>query len=177
MKNRVLAAKTALWMTLGTLAAVACIEMACSRDSAAATSAQAKAPASTVAAGPHVDGNHFTLDAVPAGDCAAGANCSVTVKLAAQAEYHINQQYPYKFTASASPGVTYLGSDSANPNVFSKGGGDFAIGDEKTATMTVKFKAGQKGPVTVGGTFKLSVCSSANCQLEQQDVAATVTVK
>jgi hypothetical protein len=165
--------KTALLMSLGTFAAIACISMACAKDSVAATSRGTRAP---VAVGPHVDGNHYVLDAA-AGDCAAGATCSVTVKLVAGGEYHINQQYPYKFTAAQAPGVTFLGSDSGGPNVFSKTAGDFAINDEKTATMTVKFKATQKGAVTIDGTLKMSVCSSANCQLEQQEVAVNVTVK
>jgi hypothetical protein len=158
------------------LCAVGLVDMACSKDSAAATAVVAPQPVQ-VTGGPHVDGNHFTLDAAPAADCAAGANCAVTIKLVAQAEYHVNQQYPYKFTASQAPGVTFLGSDSANPNVFTKTNGDFTIGDEKTATMVVKFKAAQKGPVSISGTFKLSVCSVQNCQLEQQDVAVNVTVK
>ena len=162
------------WLTFGTLGAFAIIAMACTKDSAAATSSKTKA---TVAAGPHVDGNHFTIDAAPAGDCAAGASCAVAVKLAAQGEFHINQQYPYKFTAVQAAGVTYLGSDNNNPNVFTKNAGDFVIGDEKTATMTVKFKAASKGAVAIAGTFKLSVCSSANCQLEQQDVSVNVTVR
>jgi hypothetical protein len=168
--------KTAAWITFGTLGAAAIIALACSKDSAAATSTQAKAPVVTVAAGPHVDGKNYVIDAVP-GDCTAGANCAVTVKLAAQGEYHINQQYPYKFTATQAAGVTYLGADTNGPNVFTKTAGDFAIGDEKTATMNVKFKAGQKGTVAIGGTFKLSVCSAQNCQLEQQDVSVNVTVK
>jgi hypothetical protein len=159
------------------LMAVAAVEMACGKDSAAATATAVSSPPVAVMAGAHVDGNHFTVDAAPAADCAAGANCAVAVKLVAQADYHVNQQYPYKFTALQAPGVTFLGSDSANPNVFTKTGGDFSIGDEKTATMTVKFKVGQKGAVTIGGTFKLSVCSAQNCQLEQQDVAVNVVVK
>jgi hypothetical protein len=129
------------------------------------------------AASAHVDGNHFTIDGAPTADCAAGATCVVAVKLAAQAEFHINQQYPYKFTALPATGVTYLGSDAANPNVFTKTAGDFTIADEKNATMNIKFKVAQKGAVTIGGTFKLSVCSSANCQLESQDVAVNVTAK
>jgi|HubBroStandDraft_1064217.scaffolds.fasta_scaffold604406_2 hypothetical protein len=165
---------TGAWLTFGTLGAFAIIAMACTKDSAAATSSKSKV---AVAAGPHVDGNHYIIDAVPAGDCAAGANCAVTVKLAAQGDYHVNQQYPYKFTAAQAAGVTYLGSDTNGPNVFTKTAGDFAIGDEKTATMTVKFKAAAKGSVAIGGTFKLSVCSSQNCQLEQQDVSVNVTVK
>jgi len=158
------------------LGAVAFVNAACSKDSAAAIATVAP-PMAIKGAGPHVDGNHFTLDAIPADKCAAGANCSVTIKLVAQAEYHVNQQYPYKFIASQTPGVTFLGSDAAGPNIFTKTAGDFTIGDEKSATMLVKFKAGQRGAVSIAGTFKLSVCSAQNCQLEQQDVTVNVDVK
>lgn len=172
MKNRCVdAAGAALFV----LAAFAAVEMACGKDSEAATP-RASSPA-IVAAGPHVDGSHYTIDATPASDCQAGANCAITVKLAVSGEYHVNQQYPYKFTATQAGNVTYLGTDAAGPNVFTKTAGDFAIGDEKTATMTIKFKVAQKGPATVGGTFKLSVCSTQNCLLEQQDVSVNVTAK
>jgi hypothetical protein len=173
MKNRVVDSACAAGIVL---CAVAFVEMACSKDSAAATPTASVQPVA-VRGGAHIDGNHFVIDAAPAADCAVGASCAVAVKLVAQADYHVNQQYPYKFIASQAPGVTFLGADSANPNVFTKTAGDFTIGDEKTATMIVKFKAGQKGAVTIGGTYKLSVCSTQNCQLEQQDVAVNVTVK
>jgi hypothetical protein len=156
------------------LGAFAIVELTNARPSVAAS-----APGVTtahLAAGSHVDGNHFTLDGTAA-DCAVGGSCFVTIKLAAQGEYHINQQYPYKFTASPAAGVSFLGADSANPNVFTKTAGDFAINDEKNATMSVKFKVGQKGAVSIAGTYKLSVCSAQNCQLEQQDLAIGVTAK
>ncbi len=172
MKNRCVHATSAALLLLG---AFAVVEMACGKESAAST-ARESSPV-RVAAGPHVDGNHYTLDAAPASDCQAGSNCVITVKLAASGEYHVNQQYPYKFTAAPAGNVTYLGTDAAGPNVFTKTAGDFAIGDEKTATMTIKFKVSQKGPATVGGTFKLSVCSSQNCLLEQQDVSVAMTAK
>jgi hypothetical protein len=173
MKHRVV---DSACVALMILSAIAVVEVACSKDSAAATAA-ASAPPVPVSGGAHIEGNHFVIDAAPAADCAAGASCAVAVKLVAQADYHVNQQYPYKFIASQTSGITFLGSDAANPNVFTKTAGDFTIGDEKTATMIVKFKPGQKGAVTIGGTFKLSVCSTQNCQLEQQDVAVNVTVK
>jgi hypothetical protein len=173
MNRRVVGVTSAALLTLTALAAV---ELACDKESAAATTSSKAAP-TTVAAKPHVDGNHFTLDAAPTGDCAAGANCAVAIKLVAQAEYHINPQYPYKFTAVQAAGVTYLGGDSNGPHIFTKSGGDFAQGDAKTGTMTIKFKPSQKGTATIGGTFKMSVCSDQNCQLEQQDVSVDVTVK
>jgi hypothetical protein len=172
MKNRYAHAGGAALLLLGAFAAV---EMACGKESAASTARES--PQTLVAAGPHIDGSHYTLDAAPASDCQAGAACAITVKLAVSGEYHVNQQYPYKFTAGQAGSVTYLGTDAAGPNVFTKNAGDFAIGDEKTATMTVKFKVAQKGPAVIGGTFKLSVCSSQNCLLEQQEVSVNVTAK
>jgi len=41
----------------------------------------------------------------------------------------------------------------------------------------VAFRAADKGAKSVGGTFKLSVCSAQTCQLEQQQVQATVAVR
>jgi hypothetical protein len=157
-------------------ALIALAAVVATRPSAAATLRHPSTDPAAVAAGPHVDGNHFTIDGAGA-DCAVGATCTVTLKLAAQAEFHINQQYPYKFTAAPAAGVTYLGADAQNPNVFTKTAGDFTIADEKNGAMNVKFKVAQKGAVTIGGTFKLSVCSAQNCQLEQQDVAVSVTAK
>jgi hypothetical protein len=133
MKNRhIRAAAGAALLLLGAFAAV---EMACGKESAASTAREA-APV-RVASGPHVDGSHYTIDVAPASDCQAGANCAIVVKLAVSGEYHVNQQYPYKFTAAPAGNVTYLGTDAAGPNVFTKTAGDFAIGDEKTATMTI----------------------------------------
>jgi hypothetical protein len=43
--------------------------------------------------------------------------------------------------------------------------------------MTVKFAAASAGQKTVAGTLKLSVCSEANCLLEQRQVAVAVDVK
>jgi hypothetical protein len=176
MKTQCVRAAGAALLLLGVFAAV---ETACGKDSAAST-ARVSTPrivGSIVTAGPHVDGSHYTIDAATVSDCQVGANCAISVKLAVSGEYHVNQQYPYKFTAAQSGNVTYLGTDAAGPNVFTKTAGDFAIADEKSAAMTLKFKITQKGPASVGGTFKLSVCSSQNCLLEQQDVSVNVIAK
>jgi hypothetical protein len=136
---------------------------------------QAPAQQSATVAGAHVDGKNFTIDAAPAGDCKAGAECHITIKLRAAGDYHINKEYPYKFKAEGA-GVEFLGSDAAGKNTFSKSAGDFVIDDEKGATMTVKFKPAAKGTATIKGTFKMSVCSAQNCQLETQDISVDVPV-
>lgn len=159
-------------------AAVLAITTGC-KDSSANESGQKAPAASEVAASSHVDGKNYKLDAKQAGDCAAGAECKVTVRLEAQGEYHINGEYPYKLKAEA-PGVEFLGTDAAGKNTFSKSAGDF-VADQgsppKAGTMTVKFKPSAKGNVTINATFKMSVCSAQNCQLETQEISAPVTVK
>ena len=127
----------------------------------------------------HIDGKTFVIDATPDGDCRAGAECHVVIKLQATGDYHINKEYPYKFKGEAA-GVEFLGSDAAGKNTFSKSAGDLVIDNAdppKNAMMTVKFKPAARGTATVKGTFKMSVCSAQNCQLETQDISVDVPVK
>ena len=158
-------------------AAVLAVATGCKDSSANQTSgaSQASAPA----ASSHVDGKNYKIDAKQVGDCNAGAECKVAVRLEAQGDYHINGEYPYKLKADAT-GVEFLGTDAAGKNTFSKSAGDFVVeagSPPKAGTMTVKFKPAAKGNVTINGTFKMSVCSAQNCQLETQEVSAVVLVK
>jgi hypothetical protein len=167
--------------------------MGCSRDSEAAPHPGATPPAVTPAAPtpppapvpgpgaePKPESKNYKLTTALDGDCKAQATCVLAIKLEAAGEFHINKEYPYKFKAEAAattPTVEFEGTDAAGKNVFSKGAGDFKIDSEKVATMRVRFKPAAKGNVTIGGTYKMSVCSAKECQLESQEVTATVTAK
>jgi hypothetical protein len=133
--------------------------------------------ASSAGAAQVAKGNNFVVNANVA-SCAANAECKVDLRLEAQGDFHVNKEYPYKFKATAVSGVTYLGKDPGGTDLFSKAAGDFALdtSNEKVGTMTVRFKSANKGAVSIGGTFKLSVCSAQNCQLEQATVTVPVTV-
>ena len=123
-------------------------------------------------------GHDFVVDAVPAGRCRAGQPCSVAVTLEAQGEFHVNDEYPYKFRADDTPGVEFLGTDSAGKNVFSKAALNWAKKGEKTGTMTVSFKPSeQTRAANVVGAFKLSICSQQSCRIEAARVGASVTVE
>lgn len=98
----------------------------------------------------------------------------MTLRLAASGEYHVNKEYPYKFVAAAAPGVQFLGNGDAN--TFSRAAGDFREEGEKAATMTVRFKPSSAGEARVSGTYKMSVCSAENCQIETQAVTLAVPV-
>jgi len=163
------------------VAAVAALGLAagaCGRDSEAAL----KGSKQTVTA-PGVDCSHavcadnFFIDAAPSGDCAPGASCNVALRLVATGEFHVNDEYPYRFKADDVPGVRFLGSDGAAANVFSKAAGDWRKADAKSGAMTVKFTPSSAGSTTITGTLKLSVCSEANCLLEQRQVSTAVAVK
>ena len=91
-------------------------------------------------------------------------------------EFHVNAEYPHKFTAQDTAGVEFLGKDPAKKNVFGKASGDFVISDPKHAVLTVRFKA-QAGSPTIQGTLKIGICSEQTCLLPQVDLAVPVTVK
>jgi hypothetical protein len=120
---------------------------------------------------------NFFIDAVVPGGCAAQATCSVALKLVATGDYHVNDEYPYRFKAEEVSGVRFAAADGAGKNVFSKLAGDWQKSDAKSGVMSVKFVPLEKGTVTIAGTFKLSVCSPENCLLEQRQISATVVAK
>jgi hypothetical protein len=151
----------------------AAVTAACSKDSAAATR---PSQAEKVAAGPHADGDHFSVDAAPIGACGPGAECAIAIKVTVRDEFHVNPDYPHKFITQDVAGVEFLGKDPAKKNVFSKAAGDFVSSDPKSAVLTVRFKS-QAGSPTIGGTLKLGVCSDQNCLIPSVDLAVPVTVR
>src|SRR5262245_8516983 len=85
--------------------------------------------AAPTAAGKSVEGKNFKLELQPCGACKQGEECRAMIVLDAIGEFHINKEYPYKFTAKGSGDLEYLGKEDAQcpggKNVFSKCAGDF----------------------------------------------------
>ena len=130
----------------------------------ASTGTNATKPGALKPAMAHIGGKNFALDVASPG-CKSGEDCTMTIKLSPDGAFHVNKEYPYKFLASAAPNVTYLGK--ADPNTFTRAAGDFAEQNEKSATMTVRFKPASAGETHVAGKYKLSVCSAEQCQIEE----------
>jgi hypothetical protein len=131
----------------------------------------APARGSSAATATPIAGDPFQVKTEVLGDCKAGAECTAKITInVTEGEYHVNDQYPFKFTASAE-GVEFHGSGG---NVFQ--GGDF-IREKKSATMTVKFKPSAKGNLTIAGKYKICVCTEKTCQPQTIDVSIPVTVK
>ncbi len=132
----------------------------------ATTSASAKTAASAPAAplkpsSAHLTGKNFAID-VAAPGCRTDTPCAMTIKLNATGDYHINNEYPYKLVPTGG---------------FAPDGQEFRKDAEKTGTLTVRFTPKAPGDVTASGTFKMSVCSAENCQIEQQPVSLVVAVQ
>jgi hypothetical protein len=140
------------------------------------TAPSAAQPPSPSDCGHDVCTDNLFIDAASGAPCSAGAVCSVRLTLVATGDFHVNDEYPYRFKADEAAGVSFLGSDEAGKNVFSKGAGDWKKLDPKSGAMTVRFTPTARGPSTIAGVLKLSVCSGATCQLEQSRVSTTVAV-
>lgn len=135
---------------------------------AGASSAASPAPQAPGIGGQLAKGNNYTIESSPVGTCKAGAECKIEVKLIAGDGFHVNNEYPYKFKANDVAGIEYTGTDASGKNVFSKAAGDFRAdaANVKLGYLTVHFKMAKAGKANITGTFKMSVCSAANCQLE-----------
>ncbi|MEA2746833.1 MAG: hypothetical protein QOI41_976 [Myxococcales bacterium] len=140
---------------------------------ASGTTATTAPPVALKPASSRLSGKNFVLDAASPG-CRVDTPCTMTLHITAAGDYHVNKEYPYKFIAAAAPGVQFLGS--ADANTFSRATGDFRDDGEKAATLTVRFKPTAAGEARVSGTYKMSVCSAENCQIETPTVTLAVPV-
>ncbi|MCW5817938.1 MAG: hypothetical protein KIT84_43465 [Labilithrix sp.] len=171
-----------------TAAVLALALVACSKETKPASDTKSPAPTPVTAPAvnalkvePQVDtpdgatkrvaGDHFALDLASSG-CKAGAECTLTIKLAVEGDFHVNKDYPYRFLAAEAPGVEFLGKPDKTK--FTKDAGDFVADGEKTATMTVRFKPAAAGKTKVAGTYKMSVCSADQCQIEEPSLELVI---
>jgi hypothetical protein len=140
---------------------------------ARALASSAGAPAAALC-GHAACGDSYFVDIIAEDGCASAARCNVGLKLTATGAFHVNDQYPYKFKAEATPAVEFLGTDPAGKNVFSKPAGDWAQTGAKSGVMTVHLTPAAPGRSTISGVFKLSVCSEQNCLIEQPQVQVSI---
>jgi hypothetical protein len=107
----------------------------------------------------------FRVDAAsPQPTCTAGGACEARLVLTALGDYKVNDEYPFKLVADATPGIAIEGTGKFTPA-------------GKTGTMAVAYRADKPGTAKIAGTFKLSVCNDHNCQIEAAKVAFDVAVK
>jgi hypothetical protein len=108
--------------------------------------------------------SNFRIDAAPPA-CAAGKPCEVELRLTALGEYKVNKDYPFKFLPKEQAGLTV--EDVAA----------FAHQGKQQGAFKVRFHADAAGPAQLAGVFKLSVCTEAECAIEEPEIALAVDVR
>jgi hypothetical protein len=142
------------WLVLAAALAAVAAGAACKRDreSPPPPRSQAQLP-------PPLAGKSFyRIDAGPRTRCTAGAPCEARIVLTALGAYHVNQKYPFKFVSDPVPGVAVDGT------------GTFALDDARTGMLTLRFRVERGGPARFAGTFKLSVCTDEQCEIEEPKI-------
>jgi hypothetical protein len=114
-------------------------------------------------AAPLAEKPFYRVDAKPITPCPVSSTCEAELVLTALGAYHVNTEYPTKFVPDAASGVRIEGE------------GTFKVGGEKHGTMRVRFTPTQPGTTKLVGTFKLSVCSEDNCEIESPKITLDVT--
>jgi hypothetical protein len=143
--------------------ALLAVVAACKGDGDAAAP---KARAADVVAGalpPLAAKAFYRIDLAKPPACSVGATCEAELVLTALGDYHVNERYPVKLEVE--PG-----------SVEAEGTGTF-VRHDKTGTLAVKLRPTQAGAHEVRGTFKLSVCTEANCEIEAPKIAFSITAK
>ena len=135
--------------------------VACAKESPAPAPV-ASAPAVPKGAAPLVETAAYRVDASVAAPCKVGASCEARAILTALAPYKVNAEYPTKFVADGGLPV--------------EGEGTFVVEAKQRGTLTVRFTPTAAGPARVTGTFKLSVCTEDNCEIEAPKITLEVPV-
>lgn len=140
----------------------------CNKSEAAETRAAAGKTEKAEALSARAETENYTVYLRPAGEHKKDAEGFVEVVLETKGDFHINEQYPYKFTPTESDGVKF------SKEKFGRDDGTF---EKSKAVLKVAFTPSKSGTVSVGGKFSLSVCSDKNCLMDKKDLALDVTVK
>jgi hypothetical protein len=141
----------------------------CNRDKPAAKeepSASEPAPQSPVSA---VDATNYHVGLAPVGLCQHQQPCQLHAVVVAKGDYHINDKYPYRFTAEDAPGQGL----SFPKREIGRADGEF---EQQKAILKVPFSAERAGEAKVGGRLSFSVCSEKNCLMYTQPLALLVRV-
>ncbi len=136
-----------------------------SSDAPRGTAVESHAIKSAPATPPLATKDYFRVDAAPdQPSCQVEAPCEARVILTALGDYHVNEKYPTKLVADATPGLEIDGTGSFSP-------------DGRVGTMALLFHASKAGTAKIAGTFMLSVCNDENCQIESPKIAFEVAVR
>lgn len=146
-------------------AAAACNKDKTTQKAEAVAPAPAPAP---VVVGEVAEGHGFKVTMRPGpGQYKVGETGAVEIVLNSRSGFKCNEQYPYKFVAAESSGLTFP------KQTVKKEGMALA---EAESVMTVPVVPDAAGHPVVEGVFHFSVCNEETCLVEKKKLALTLDV-
>lgn len=157
-------ARELLLIGLGAALAAGCKKEPAEGAQAVGASQQGSVAAPVPDRPPLASKSNFRIDAAPP-SCSAGQPCEVELRLTALGGYKVNKDYPFKFLPKEQPGVTV---DEVAA---------FAHQGKQHGAFKVRFHAASAGPAQLAGVVKLSVCTEAECAIEEPEIALALDVR
>lgn len=116
----------------------------------------------------------FDVTLVPKGSYAANQPGVAEVQFAARAGFHVNSEYPAKFTFAKDSSVTFAAESVALLDVMESTPCADHAEDVCAAKAPIAFTVGAAGTVKVAGVVALSVCNAKQCLIEKVPVELVV---
>lgn len=138
------------------------------KGAAATTSSMPTAArAAVVPRGPRVEQAAYIATLAARGVYTAEGPAEVVVAVVPKPPFHINAEYPHKFTVQIRDGVTPA-KEVVTPNA--------AQVTLQRLEIPVSLTPVRAGVATVGGELKFSVCTDERCLLEKQELSLSIQV-
>ncbi|MFT3841588.1 MAG: hypothetical protein QM723_31660 [Myxococcaceae bacterium] len=123
---------------------------------------------------PHLEGPSWTMDASVEGKVKRDQPATLVIKASARAGFHVNEDYPTKFTADTGGDFDRVKSEPGNGITLDKCDGDSS--KKCTATVRVRFTPRGDGSMLLGGVLALGTCDKDRCLIDKIPVLIQVDV-
>jgi hypothetical protein len=134
----------------------------------------AGAPPPMRAPAPHLEGPSWTMDVSVDGKLRQDQPATLTIKAVARAGFHVNEDYPNKFTADTGGDFERVKSESGNGLTLDTCSDDSA--HKCTATVKVRVTPRGNGSMMLGGVLALGTCDKDRCLIDKIPVLIQVDV-
>ncbi len=158
------------------LVAVVVVVCACAKKEAPGVAVEVP-----VVPAPSVDvekpkGRAFDVGLSPSGAYVANQPATAIVSIRAREGFHVNPEYPVKFTASSDGAVAFATPTVALLEVLERTPCAEHAEDTCLARAPLAFSVTKAGPAKVAGTLALSVCNADQCLIEKVPLSLDVVV-
>ena len=115
-----------------------------------------------------VEADEYVVEIKAIGPFTKGKEAKAEVLIKAKGEFHVNDQYPHKFAARETDGLSFA------KTIVRREDGKV---DAASVSLPVTFTPAKDGKFKLGGIAHFSVCSDKNCLMPKPDLELTIDVQ